>query len=431
MALVIFATLVGALLLGMQRINFGSLMSYSTGLLAYAMILTVTFMASRPRIIERYFGLPKMYEVHAMMAVVSMIMILIHIPLQWNGWKQAFDFANQSITSTTGFIAVYSLIVVMFTGIFSLSGVFVNHSPNLRAFKNKINREVSLWLHRLAILVVILIYIHVIVLRFNIYFKILLTIYTVAILGYYFLWKLKVQTSPDYQIKVIEKVRHDVWRIVFEPVNQNKKIDYKPGDYFFIRLKNNQITGEPHPFSTTSSSHYDVIEFMIKEEGDWTGSLQYAKIGDIAKLEGPYGNYYPDEVEKSVESRPFVMLSGGIGITPNLSVVRYEFRKQSNRPLHFVWGLAVEKDLFLLDELEKLKKEHPNFSYHIIFSNEEVEGFDKGFIDAEYLTSIGAGHFETGEFFVCGPPPMLSAVGKMLAEQNVPKQQIHIDEFGF
>ena len=86
------------------------------------MMLTVTFMGSRPRFIEKYFGMPEMYEIHALMGVVLSIMGVIHIIIQWNGFRW---ITKMSTVSQTGFLAVFSLIIVMFTGIFSLSGIFI------------------------------------------------------------------------------------------------------------------------------------------------------------------------------------------------------------------------------------------------------------------------------------------------------------------
>src|SRR5690625_6935461 len=96
---------------------------------------------------------------------------------------------------------------------------------------------------------------------------------------------------------------------------------------------------------------------MIKEAGDWTESLANIKEGDIAKFEGPYGHFFPEEVQESNEDEvPFVLLGGGIGLTPNLSVLRHEIEKGSQREIHLVWGLAYEEDMFMLDELERCEE---------------------------------------------------------------------------
>lgn len=432
-SLFMFATLLGAVLYQSNSMSVTQLISYSAGLLAYSMMLTVTFMGSRPRFIEKHFGLPEMYEVHALMAVVLSIMVVIHVIIQWNGFQAIGDM---SIVSQTGFIAVISLIIVMFTGIFSLSGIFIDKNPTLRRWKEKVfNREVMLWLHRFSIVAIVAIFFHLFFLPFlndNTAFMVLLSVYTVLILGYYAFWKIKTSLLPKYVVKNIYQGATSLWVLEFEPQEGSIK-SYVPGDYFFIRFKNAEITTEGHPFSASSAITKEFpnsIQFMIKEAGNWTSSLQNIKKGDIATLEGPYGNFFPNEVQESED--PYVLLAGGIGLTPILSIIRHEHERNSQRRIHLVWGLAVEADKFLIEELEAVKKNNPNFTYDIIFSNEEVEGFAFGFITHEYLTELGISSlYLTANFFVCGPPPMLNAARGILESNHVPEENIYLDEFGF
>lgn len=432
-SLIVFATLLGAMLSQTTTLSLSNLISWSSGLLAYSMMLTVTFIGSRPRFIEKHFGMPEMYEVHAIMSIVLSLLVVVHVIIQWVGFGSLF----RNDVTTVGYVAVISLLLVMFSGIFSLSGLFVGTNKTLRRWKEEVfNREINLWLHRLAIVAIIAVYFHLYFLPFlrnNTPFMVLLNIYTIFVLGYYAYWKIKTNTAPEFKVKSIYKGTPSLWVLEFEPVD-GKMIDYTAGDYFFIRFQDADITGEGHPFSTSSAltPQFDnSIEFMIKEAGDWTGSLGNIKEGDIAKLEGPYGHFLPERVDQG--NQPFVLLGGGIGLTPVLSVARHEiFQKNSQREIFLVWGLAYEEDMFMLEELEEMKRLNPNFSYHIIFSNEEVEGYPHGFITYDFLEEIGAAeHFDTAHFFVCGPPPMLNASRNLLKNANIHEDNISLDDFGF
>lgn len=84
------------------------------------------------------------------------------------------------------------------------------------------------------------------------------------------------------------------------------------------------------------------------------------------------------------------------------------------------------------EEFQKLAKQYPNFSYHIIFSEEEVAGFPHGFIDNEFIQNEGLEElYETATWHVCGPPPMLEAAKGLLNENNVKEDQAYIEEFAF
>lgn len=427
-SLLIFSALLIAMLADMTSIQMSSLVSFSAGLLAYAMMLTVTFMGSRPRFIERKLGLPEMYEVHAQMSMVAFFMILLHMSLQFSG----FDALLRSQVTQSGYLAFGSLVIVMFTGIFSLSGTFVNDIPKLRRFKETfMKRELALWLHRLAILAIIAVYAHLMLLPFlasNQAFVWILTGVTGFVLIYYLYWKLKIFFGPKVAISEIEAMTDDVWRIAFEG---DKLKSYQPGDYFFIRLKGTNLGGEGHPFSVTSVpdlTNNNRVEFMIKESGDWSNRMKELKVGDRAQLEGPYGNFVPDNFDSF--DGPIVLLSGGIGVTPNLALARQEKEKGFPRPVHFIWGLAVASDQFLLEELNDMAK-HDNFHLHVLFSNEEVAGYDHGFITEDYLTQVQANLWQDAHYFACGPAPMLSAVSSILEARQVDPDRIHIDEFGF
>lgn len=433
-SLATFATLLASMLMTMDSIRVGSLLSYSSGLLAYTMMLTVTFIGSRPRFIEKHFGMPHMFEVHGVMSIVLTILIGIHVIIQWNGLQ---SIADMSVVSQTGWVAVIALLLVMFSGIFSLSGIFVNTNPTLRKFKENRNREVNLWLHRLAIVSDIFVFFHLFNLPFlrnNTLFIVLLSAYTIYVLGYYAVWKIRVETLPKYRVDKIYRGTPSLFVLEFVPL-KGEIPQYNPGEYFWIHFKDaDGITKEGHPFSTSSAitnRYNNSIEFMIKEAGDWTKALENVKEGDTATLEGPYGDMFPPHIQELDESVPFTLLAGGIGLTPMLSIARHEHKIGSQREIHLVWGLSFEEDMFMLEELEEMKKANPNFHVHIIFSNEEVEGYDFGFITNDYLEEKGAAHYSEGHFFVCGPEPMINAAKRILDNGNVQYDHRHIDDFGF
>lgn len=167
---------------------------------------------------------------------------------------------------------------------------------------------------------------------------------------------------------------------------------------------------------------------MIQEDGDFTSSLDKVKEGDQVTIEGPYGDFYPEEVRES--SEPMVLLSGGIGVTPNLSLLREEIAKDSDRRIIFIWGIGYEEELMFYDELEELAEKYPNFSHHIVFSEEEVDGFAHGYVDSDFIEEEGLEeYYDTATWHVCGPPPMLQASKDLFAENDVPEEQTHIEEF--
>lgn len=434
LAIFMFTTFLIALLQDYVPETMQIFLSTATGTLSFCIMLTLVLIAVRPKAIEEKLGLTDMYEIHAWMAMALPVTLLIHVWIRWSGLENVLTL-DLSDASILGYIGLLTLIVVMLTGIFVLSDTLIKGSKKLLDLKQNVyKRNTHLWLHRLAIVSVLAIHFHVYqvyYLRHNIPFRMLTSFYTIFILGWYFLYKFRLGRLPKYEV-----IRHDnpspkIHEFELRPVN-GTRFDYVAGQYGFFRFVDSDVTSEAHPFSFSSAPTYnkESVMVMIQEDGDFTGSLDQVVVGDQVTIEGPYGNFYPEDIRESNE--PMVLLSGGIGVTPNLSLLREEIARNSNRRIVFIWGVGFEEQLMYYDELQELAEKYPNFSHHIIFSEEEVKSFPFGFVDDDFIQAEGLGEFyETASWHVCGPPPMLVAAKSLLAENNVTEEQANIEEFAF
>lgn len=433
-ALFMFFTLLIALLQDYIPPNLPEFLSNITGSFSFCIMLTLVLIAVRPKAIEKKLGLTQMYGIHAWMAMALPVTLLIHVGIRWSGLANVFTL-SLSDTSILGYVGLISLIIVMFTGIFVLSDTLIKKSKKLMNLKkNTYKRNRHLWLHRLAIVSIIAIHFHIYNVSYlvgNIPFLFLTTLYTVIVLGWYALYKIRLARLPKYEIVRLDKPTPKIHEIELRPTKGNK-LDYIAGQYGFFRFVDSKVTSEAHPFSFSSAPTYneDTVMVMIKEDGDFTSSLDQVEVGDKVTIEGPYGNFYPEQVRHSNE--PMVLLSGGIGVTPNLSLLREEIAKDSDRRIIFIWGVGYEEELMYYDELKGFAKQYPNFSHHIIFSEEEVEGFAYGFVDEDFIKEEGLEeYFETASWHVCGPPPMLEAAKGLLSDNDVTEEQANIEEFAF
>ena len=79
------------------------------------------------------------------------------------------------------------------------------------------------------------------------------------------------------------------------------------------------MSKEPHPFSISSSPEAAHLRLSIKRLGDWTQDVAQIKPGKSARVWGPYGHF--TRLALAQPLMPLVMIGGGIGITPFLSLV--------------------------------------------------------------------------------------------------------------
>lgn len=434
LALVFFGTILGALLVDFVPSTANVFFSTATGMLSYSIMLTLVLIAVRPKAIEKELGLTDMYVIHGWLAMALPVTLLVHVGIRWSGLENIITL-DLSPASMWGFGGLLALIVVMLTGIFVLSDTFIDWSDKLIGLKeNKFKRNFHLWLHRLSIVSIILIHFHIYnvnYIRHNVPLRALVTTYTVIVLGWYFLFKIKLGRLPKHEIASVTQPTPDIYEISIKAEN-GESIDYEAGQYAFFRFVDSEVSSEAHPFSFSSAPEHseDTIEIMVKESGDFTSTLDQVKAGDQLTIEGPYGNYYPEEEKKS--DTPILLFSGGIGVTPNFSILRHEIAVNSDRRIIFVWGLDTESDMMYIDELEQISEENENFSFHLIFSGEEVEGYPHGFVDDDFIRDEGLEeYYETANWHVCGPPPMLAAATGLMDDQGVSEEQRYVEEFAF
>lgn len=430
--LFIYLSLLGLFLVNDQLIPEGQQLPVALGLLAFSLALTEVFIALRPKKLEKKIGLPSMYFVHGILAFVLLLVAFAHAGSELNAQK---SFTVAPTADPAGFVAMLLFIMVTLTGVFILSSTFVKESPFLKRLKTTtFKREAGLWVHRLSVLAVIAIFAHMMSIDFvrsNGALSIVSGLYVVLAVGGYIGSKVAKRQLPKYVLQSSSQQNPSVFGLEFEP-QTGTLMPYEPGQYVFVRFLESDLPKESHPFSISSApeSHSSTLQVMIKNSGDYTSQINKLKIGDIATLDGPYGNFMDSDT--ATADTPLVMLAGGIGITPIISALRSQIEKQPSRRMILVWGLTSQNDLLLLDELQQMKQKNDNFSYHIIFSREPVDSFDHGRISEEYLQNIGVDAlYPEADFFICGPAPMMSSMKKILTDNQVPQIKIHIEEFSF
>ena len=128
---------------------------------------------------------------------------------------------------------------------------------------------------------------------------------------------------------------------------------------------------------------------------------------------------------------PKVFVAGGTGVSPILSMVREAAQQQLDfgAPVHVIYGARSPADLAAVDMLEDAAKRIPHAQYLPVVENAPLgwthaKGFVTDVMAAAIVDATAA------EFYVAGPPAMVSAVKTLLQRGEVPVTQIHYDSFG-
>lgn len=209
------------------------------------------------------------------------------------------------------------------------------------------------------------------------------------------------------------------------------------GDLPFRHLPGQFITFTVRPVDQTIKRSYTIAssptrreycEVTVKREEHGTVSsfLHSVHEGDTLQVTGPSGNFtFIGEGANNI-----VLISGGVGITPMMSVVRYLTDRSWPGDIFFVFGCRADQDVIYRQELEYLQRRHANL--HLTITASEITSADwpheRGTISKELLAQA-VPHISTRRVHLCGPPPMMTALKSMLAELGVPAEQVKTEIF--
>jgi len=164
--------------------------------------------------------------------------------------------------------------------------------------------------------------------------------------------------------------------------------------------------------------------------GKMSSYLFARKPGDKVTIFGPFGEFFAKETDAEM-----VFIGGGAGMAPmRAHIFDQLLRIKSDRKITFWYGGRNQRELFYVDEFDKLAEEHENFEWHVALSDQNIEGWEgyTGFIHNvlhdEYLGAHPAP--EDCEYYMCGPPMMNAAVIQMLEDMGVERDNIFLDDFG-
>lgn len=171
----------------------------------------------------------------------------------------------------------------------------------------------------------------------------------------------------------------------------------------------------------------DYLEVTVKREerGTVSSFLHGVHEGDTLQVIGPSGNFtFMGEGANSI-----VLISGGVGVTPMMSVLRFLTDRSWSGDIFFVYGCRSDQDVIYRQELEYLQLRYPNFKLVIVAEEASADWpHARGRITAELLAAT-IPHIQTKRIHLCGPPPMMIALRATLLELNVPPDQVKTEVF--
>ncbi|KAB7786992.1 hypothetical protein [Bifidobacterium cebidarum] len=464
------------LVAGFPALYSRSMFGAEIGVIAYTWMLTAVYLACRPRWVDRTVGLPHMYMIHGVLAILAIVLAFLH---------QALLPGAGELIGLTGHLGLYLFMAVAVWSLVFMAGWLTARVPVLarakRALEQIFHHEMSVWLHRLNIVAIVLIVIHVHVIDYIASIKPFIFLFdavTIIVFAYYiwssvnreaFAIRGRVASARPLADRVTE-LTVAIDSTGTSASQSTASIRWNPGDFAFIAFPGKRGMHEYHPFSLTNSypapesasfaaanaAHANTVvhttsaagttittphpdsptmAFAIRADGDFTARVASLKPGDAVRIVPPYGRYAEfirehdshattkadqtavrqgRNIATARQRTPLVLIGGGIGITPLLGVLTAY--ADGNRPVDFLYTVRSARDFIYRDELEQFGRTTPATRVRL-----QAGRADEATIapmirpDAAYL--------------IAGPQPMMEAVRAVLFRHGVHADDIYYEPF--
>ncbi|EGJ27447.1 iron reductase [Streptococcus porcinus] len=397
---------------GLRKLHVHSSLGILLGALAYVWMLTAIYIATKPKWIDRWVGLPSAYLIHGIVALLALFLSFFHKELD----------SSQGLIKWTGDFAF-----IIFLGLSAYSLIFMAGwlttrivlLQNIKFFLEKLfKHELSVWLHRLNVVAVVFIFIHIQLVHYivNIYpFVILIWFYTIFVLCSYMWFHFKPNA---HGIRANLLFNHEIAPNTRELVIQlppNSSLKFRPGDFAFISFPDVFQMAEPHPFSLARAPGKNgKLFFAIRGDGDFTKQLALIPNNSLVRIDGDFGKY--QSIINLFKPKQLIIIGGGIGVVPLFSVAE----GNPDISVNFFYTVKSQEELIYKEKLLDLQRRPNTNVYYQVgrFSEEHILG---------YLPQ----HTKNCVFLIGGPVSMGRYWQKVIQARGVNPERIYYEEFSW
>ena len=389
------------------------------GMVAGFLLLLQIILSARLKFLDRVFGLNYLFKFHRITGIIIACLICIHpilifipedritIPFQLRYWPE--------------FVGLFLVLMVITTVVLS-------------QWRSWFNLRFHRWwlIHRIAvILIIVAFWIHVLSVSSTFEQKLprIIAYCAIGLSALIFFWirtRRIVNRKKMLTVSAVEGVGEDTVRLEIVPKTKNIP-EYAPGQFCFITFFSSHISSEEHPFSIASSpTKNSFLEFIVRTTGDWTRKLNNLQPGDSVFINGPFGLFshlrFPARKE-------IIMIAGGIGITPILSMLRYMADHNDQRKITLIWSNKTQKHVILPREFQNLNEQLKGLRIFQVLTRDPEFSGEIGRLDRQRLKRFISDCNISSAIFVCGPDQMMKDVRSSLLSLGFKNQMILMEQF--
>ena len=422
---------VGPLLLALVDLDPGRgvwvNLSVAAGFVALALMGLQFVLAARwPRAVTP-FGADVVLQFHRQVTVLVVVLVLAH-PLLLFAWDTRFlallDVVHSPWRAKFAVASVVALLALVVTSVWR--SAFRLSYPAWQA------------LHAaLALVAVVAALVHVLLIGYYVdqpWERVLWIAYT-AVFVWVTLWVRLVKPVLRWRrrLRVVE-LGHEAGgshSLVLEPVSASAatraSLAFAPGQFAWILVGRSPFALTYHPFSyATSAERPERPGFVVRAYGEFTSALHDVRPGTTVYLDGPWGHFSPDRVDAA----GWVLVAGGIGITPMLSILLTRRDRGDTRPVWLFHAVRDEDGRIAADTLDELAADPGVTVVPVLSRPHDGWAGERGHLDAALLRRHLPAHPAGLHAYVCGSAAMTATACTALVDAGIDGRAVHSERFG-
>lgn len=247
----------------------------------------------------------------------------------------------------------------------------------------------------------------------------------------------------DFKVvrRIFEDVDENVCSFYLQPTDNLPLPTYKPGQFLTFDVdigKNKSVTRCYSLSDRPDQSYYRVSIKRVpppRDRPDLPAGISSNHFhdniqeGHVVRAQAPSGHFFLEP-----DTTPVVLIAGGIGITPLLSMLNTSLKSGSQRHIFLFYGATNSSDHAMKGYFEELALKHHNFHLQVSYTHPlptdkpDVDFQNRGFVDLHLLRNTLP--YQIYDYFVCGPRPMMETLIPALEDWGVPEQHIFYEAFG-
>ncbi|HKW43487.1 MAG TPA: FAD-dependent oxidoreductase [Thermoplasmata archaeon] len=207
-------------------------------------------------------------------------------------------------------------------------------------------------------------------------------------------------------------------------VEKPREFTFRPTQFTFLQLRT-EFGMDARPMSLATSPTRPNLEYAVRaSDSPYKRAFAALQPGDEVRVFGPIGDFVLHE------TRPAVLVAGGVGITPLKGMAEYAVDKALPIPMRLVYSNRSEDEIVYRDELDALQKQNPRFQvlHTLTRSSDSAWKGATGRIDQALLGKVARGLTEP-IYYVSGTPSMVMGTLRLLRDMDVPDSRLEVEAF--